>query len=242
VLETNIPSGAVGTTAQLSKRSTGDISARVAGLGALAFVAIVALQNVVRGASAPSNGASTDEVLTHYADHRAVTFILVATFVLSGIGLALFLGGAMKRLTTSDRRAWAFTGYVGAICVMALFAVVVGAEQALSVIASGSEPHPGAIDAIWALHNSVFTVLYVSIAVALTGLSRAGAAAGITPRAYERLAPVGSALLAVAAIAGPSIAAGDAMGVFALGGLGFLIWLSFLLTTGLRLLRSEAVR
>ena len=117
--------------------------------------------------------------------------------------------------------------------------MVVGAEQALSVVASRTQPNIGAIEALWALHNSVFTVLDLFIAAALLGLSRAGIAAGITPRAFRRLAPIGSALLLVGAFAGPSIAAGDAMPLFGLAGIGFVIWLAFLATTGTRLVRSR---
>ena len=127
----------------------------------------------------------TDEVLTHYADHRAITFVLVATFVLSGIGLAVFLGGSMRRLLASERRGWALTGFVGAIGIMALFAIVVGCRAGALGRRHRTSPNVGAIEALWALHNSVFTVLDLFIAAALLGLSRAGIAAGITPRAFD---------------------------------------------------------
>lgn len=227
------------TTSQAPRRALGDISARLAGAGAITFAAVVVGQNLLRGASAPSNGATSSEVLNHYADHRAVTPVLIASYVISALALAVFLGGAMRRLIAGDRRGWALTGFIGATCVMALFALVVGAEQALSVVARGNEPDTGAIQALWALHNSVFAVLDLSIAVALLGLSRAGVAAGITPRVFGRLAPVGSALLLVGTLAGPLIAAGDAMPLFGLAGLGFLVWLAFLLATGLRMVRSS---
>jgi hypothetical protein len=156
----------------------------------------------------------------------------------SGIGLAAFLGGAMRRLLDTDRAGWALTGLVGATSVMALFAVVVGTEQALSVVAHQSHPSVGAIDALWALHNSVFTVLDFSIAAALLGLSRAGVAAGVTPRTFARLAPVGSALLLVGTLTGPATAAGNTMAFFGVTVAGFVVWLSFLIATGLRLIRS----
>ena len=234
-----VTKSAVGTTAHPPKRVSGDISAKLAGFGGLAFAGIVLLQNIIRGGTSPANGASTADVLTHYTDHRAITFVLIATFVVSGAGLAIFLGGAMRRLMATDRRGWALTGFVGATGIMALFAVVVGAEEALSVVATHAQPNIGAIEALWALHNSVFTVLDLFIAAALLGLSRAGIAAGITPRAFRRLGPVGSALLLVGSFAGPSIAAGDAMPLFGLTGIGFLIWLSFLAVTGTRLVRSR---
>ena len=234
----SVAAGAVESPARRSSRPFADMRARAAGIGAIAFVAIVVLQNLVRGGSAPANDASAQEVLTHYADHRGITAVLVVTFVLSGIGLAVFVGGAMRRLVASDRPAWAYMGAVGAIGIMGLFSVLVASEQALSVVATGDHPDLGSVAALWALHNSVFTVLLFSVAVALLGLSRAGVAAGITPRAFERLAPVGSGLLAIASAAGPFIAAGDAMPVFGVGVVGFLIWLAFLSTTGLRLVRS----
>src|SRR4051812_27034419 len=108
----------VDAPARTPKGAFGDISARLAGAGAITFAATVLAQNVIRGASVPGNGASSADILTHYTEHRPVTFVLVATYVLSGIGLALFLGGVMRRLISSDRRGWAFTGLVGATGIM----------------------------------------------------------------------------------------------------------------------------
>lgn len=227
-----------GTTAE--RRTAGDLSARAAGWGALTFAVTVIAQNVIRGASAPGSGASGQEVLTHYAAHGSIMFVLVGTYVLSGIGLAVFLGGAMRRLLATGRRGWALTGLVGAVCVMTMFGLVVAAEQALTVAAHMDRPDVGAIQALWALHNSIFTVLDFSIAVALLGLSRAAVADGMTPRVFTRIAPVGAALLLVGTLAGPAIAVGNAMALFALTGLGFLLWLAFLVVTGLRLVRSGA--
>ena len=238
---TNISRRAGSTTDQAARRrASGDIGARVAGAGAITFATVVIAQNLIRGGSAPGNGASSTEVLTHYADHRAIIFVLVGTYVLSGVGLAVFLGGAMPRLLASSRRGWALTGLVGATCVMALFAVVVGAEQALTVVAHQDHPDIGAIEAVWALHNSAFTILDFSIAAALLGLSRAGIADGMTPSVFARLAPVGAGLLLVGTLAGPAIAVGDAMPLFGVTAIGFLVWLSFLITTGLRLMRGRA--
>ena len=84
----------------------------------------------------------------------------------------------------------------------------------------------------------MFTVLLLFIGVALLGLSRAGIAAGITPRAFRWLAPVGTALLAVGCLAGPAIAGGELMGVFGLSVVGFLIWLAFVVTTSVRMVRD----
>jgi hypothetical protein len=236
--------GATPDHADHSDRATGrsaraDIGGAAAGAGAITFAVTVIAQNLIRGASAPGNGASAAEVLTHYSDHRAIIFVLMGTYVLSGIGLAVFLGGALRRMLASSSRGWALSGLVGATCVMALFALVVAAEQALTVVAHQDHLDIGAMQALWALHNSVFTVLDFSIAIALLGLFRAGVADGMTPAVFARLAPVGCGLLLVGTLAGPSIAVGDPMALFGVTALGFLVWLAFLLTTGVRLIRSR---
>jgi hypothetical protein len=218
--------------------ATGDLSLRAAGAGAITFALVVVVQNLIRGASAPAMDAGGSKILTHYAGHGATTFVLAATYVITGIGMALFLGGASRRLLSSGRPGWAVTGIVGAVSIMGLFAIVVGAEQAIGVVANQAHPNLGAIEALWALHNSVFTVLDFSIAVALIGLSRAGIAAGLTPGVFARLAPVGAALLLVGTLTGPATASGDTMAFFAITVVGFLVWLSFLVATGLRLVRE----
>jgi hypothetical protein len=222
-------------------RGRGDISARLAGAAALAFVGVVVAQNVIRGGSAPANGASAEDVLAQYSDHRSITFLLVATFLVGGGALATFLGGAMRRLTAGARPAAAYAGLVGGIGVISLFSILVATEEALSVVAHGNDPDLGAIQALWAVHNSVFTVLFVSLGVALVGLARAGVGAGLTHRRFDWLAPLGAALLGVAAVAGPAIAGGDAMPLFGVGVAGFMVWLAFLATTGIRLIRTQAV-
>ena len=64
--------------------------------------------------------------------------------------------------------------------------------------------------------------------------------AGITPRAFRVLGPIGAGTLALGMLAGPYIANGEAMPLFGISVIGFVAWLAFLATTGLRLIRSEA--
>src|SRR4051794_7207378 len=102
-----------------SPAPTGDLSTRAAGWGAITFAIVVILQNLIRGASAPTNGATGTKVLAHYSGSEATTFVLVATYVLSGIGLAVFLGGIARPLLASGRPGWARTGIMGGISIMA---------------------------------------------------------------------------------------------------------------------------
>jgi hypothetical protein len=221
---------------------TGDLSTRAAGCGALTFAVTVIAQNLIRGATAPGNGASPALVLSHFSGHGTISFVLAATYVVGGIGMAVFLGGVLRPLLAGGRPGWAVTGVVGAVCIMAVFGLVVAAEQALTLAAHLDHPSIGAIQALWVLHNSIFTILDLSIAVALMGLARAATAAAMTPKAFDRLAPLGAAMLLVGTIAGPAIAVGHAMARVAVTGLGFLIWLAFLIVTGLRLVRADGLR
>ena len=112
-------------------------------------------------------------------------------------------------------------------------------EQALTVVASAIEPRPSAVSALWAFHNSIFTVNLLFIGIALLGLSRARSPP-VSPRGpslpgSDRRRPARGRHLA-----GPYIAAGDAMPIFGISVLGFVVWLAFLVTTGARLVRSEA--
>jgi hypothetical protein len=223
---------------QRSAPGVGDITNRVAGLGALGFAGLVILQNVIRG-SAPQPGADIDDVVAHYVDHRALTVVLTVTFVVSLACLTAFLGGVARRLVSSGRPGWAVMGGIGGVAVIALFSAVLASEQAMSVLAAGKAPDPRAIETLWSLHNSLFTVNMMFIGVALVGLSRAGTAAGITPRAFRLLAPAGAGLLAIGTLSGPFTANGEAMALFGVSVVGFAIWLAFLVTTGLRLVRSE---
>src|SRR5689334_17057637 len=94
----SIPTGASSAEVpSTSARATGRTpSLRLAGAGALVFVGSVVFQNLLRGSSAPANDASAAEVAAHHADHRAVTYVLAASFLVGAIGLITFLAGARQ--------------------------------------------------------------------------------------------------------------------------------------------------
>jgi hypothetical protein len=214
-------------------------SSRAAGWGGLAFVVVVMIQNLVRATTAPLNNAPTAKVLAHYSQHSPVEMLLSVTFVVSGAGIALYVGGMARRLVDGPAPAWAYTGFAGALGVIALFSTLVGSEAAL--VGAGHRPHPnfGTIDALWLLHNAIFAVLDLSIAVALLGLGLAAVSAGLAPRVFSWLAPLGAALLAIGAAGAPVLADGSDMVFMAVALVGFVIWLAFVAVTGARLLRED---
>ena len=212
------------TPSSTGRSATGDLSSRAAGWGALTFAVVVIAQNVIRGAFAPGNGASAAKVLSDYSGDGAIPYVLAATYVVSGVGMAVFLGGVTRHLLATSRRGWAMTGVVGAIGIMIVFTLVVAAEQALTVVAHMDRPDLGALQAVWALHNSTFTVLDLWIAIALLGLSRAAVAAiGRVRAAGQALRGIGDVIVCVVLANWTVDAWAKRRGVRAEVGKGFLI-------------------
>jgi len=128
---------------------------------------------------------------------------------------------------------------IGAAGIVALFSTVVAVEIALSTVAEQASPTAGAVQTLWVSHNSVFSILDLSIAAALLGLGLASVSAGVAPRVFRWLAPTGAVLLGIGAWASPVIVDGSAMPVMGLSLIGFLIWLAFVAATGARLIRAD---
>ena len=98
---------------------------------------------------------------------------------------------------------------------------------------------PGVAITLWTLNNTTFALNMAMLAATLFGFSVAGVASGASPSWFRIAGPAGALLLLIAAANGVAIAAGGA--VVALGLLGFLTWLLFVVTTALRMIRESAV-
>jgi len=214
--------------------------ARLGGLGGLVFVTVVIAQNVVRAAIAPANDATPASIVTHYVDDRSWYLLLGASFAASAVGLALFVGAWWGRVRRTDAPGWAGVGLLGATGIFTLFPMMVATEFGLLVTTDRARPDTAVVDALWTLHNATFQVLDTAIAIATLGVAIAAVSAGIAPRAFRWLGPVGAGLLLIGTLAGPQLAAGDAQPLMGLAGLGFLVWLALVGVTSGRLLRDPA--
>jgi hypothetical protein len=212
----------------------------LAGSGGLLFVAVVVAQNIVRGVTAPANGATPAAIARSFAEHRGIERGLVVAFVASGVALSLFVAGTWTRVARERGRAWGQVFFLGACGVLAIFSTLVGLEISLLVATDRETPTLAVVEALWTLHNGVFGVLQLSLAVALLGLSQSAVAAGLVHRAFRWIGPVGAVLLAVGAVAAPDVAAGRAAPAMGLAGLGFLAWLVTMTATSIGLLRVPA--
>jgi hypothetical protein len=212
-------------------------SIQVGGVGGLAFVVVVVVQNLLR-ASAPPANATASQVASFYATHQTTSSLLAVLFVLSGIGLVTFSAAMADRLAHGDARRTAILGVIGCIGVVCLFATMLASDLALSrLVGAGIRGGDGLL-ALWTLHEAAFCVLLFAIAVALAGLSAAATAAGLIGPVWRPVGMAGSLLLALTAALSPQVL--DGRPVLYLGFLGFAIWLCFVARSSVALLKEQA--
>lgn len=211
---------------------------RLAGWSGIAFVVLAVVQNVLRTTLLPASDAPASVVAQGFRDHHGALVTLVALFVVAGVALSVFLGGVWTRIT-SAAPSWAQTGIVGAIGTFAIFPVLVSCEVALMTVAGRASPDLAAVDVLWTLHNAIFAINSLALAVAVLGLSTAAVRAGAAPGSFATTGPIGAALLVVGAVGAPMIARGAGQPLYALMGLGYLSWLVLVTSMSVRLTRRR---
>jgi hypothetical protein len=212
---------------------------RWAGPAGIAFAVSVAVQNVWAGAAGinPANDAPATSVLAKFAEHADAHGVLSAWVGVNLVLIGLFLAGAHARLRRSAP-AWANLGLLGGVLLMALFALVNVPRVALALGADGWQGEPALVDALWDLHLATFAYAGIALGLALLGFSLAAVSAGMVPRWFRIVGPVGAAAIIAFSVPVQAAAAGSeaTMG----GALGFVAWLAFLVVFGVRLWRDPA--
>jgi hypothetical protein len=128
-------------------------------------------------------------------------------------------------------------GTLGAASIAALFAIVNITEIVLTAKAQSLAASPAVVQALWAVHAAAFGLDMAAIAVALLGLTYAAASVRLIPGWLTVAAWPGAACLFIAAMFTVALANGAPwVGV---GLIGFIIWLVFLVTASVRLLRGR---
>jgi hypothetical protein len=116
---------------------------------------------------------------------------------------------------------------------------VTAADVAIAAYIHRGAADPAVVEGLWVLHNSVFGFVMASIGAALAGLTIAAARTGLLSKRWGIAGPVGAALLIVGAATTPAMIDGGA--TLLVGLAGFLVWLAFVVRTGVALLRSRQV-
>jgi hypothetical protein len=207
---------------------------RIAGLGALGFVAVVIAANIARAAagSAPAIDAAPEEIAAYYLEHPTDFRIASVLPPLAWLLLAVFAAGAFARIRRVERErgeAWSIVGLIGIVCLIVIFAGVVATEIALTAAPT---------DTTWHLHHAYFHLASIGIAIAMSGFAIGGLRTATLRPWHAYLGLTGAALVTVAASLAPVTAITDNPALALFGLAGFLVWLIFVTTFGVALLRT----
>lgn len=213
------------------------LSRRVGGLAGLSFIALVVSVNIMLGASGmPRAGASRTEVATYFADHGDLVAIACSLATLVWLSLGVFGAGLVARLREAGPdqvEAWPLLGLGGVIMQNTLFAGVVGTQ----VVLGAAELSGDAQWLVWQLHNALFTLNGTSLAIILVAFSVGGVKAGLIRRWHARVGFIAAAVLQLSSLTTPFHEDNEAVASFGL--IGFVLWLVWVTTYSLVLLRGE---
>ena len=213
------------------------LSRRLGGFAGLGFVALVGSVNIILGsAGMPQSGASPAEVQEFFATSGDAVAVASAIATLVWVCLALFAAGVVARLRRESPErveSWPLLGLAGVFMQNTIFAGVVGTQV---VLASGSLSDDS-FWAIWQLHNALFTLNGSSLALILLSFSVAGLRAGFIRRWHAVLGFAAAGVLAASSFTTPWHTDVEPLAMFGL--VGFLMWLVWIATYALALLRGE---
>ncbi|MBW0116036.1 hypothetical protein [Pseudonocardia abyssalis] len=212
---------------------------RLVGAAAIAFAVSVVMENAVYGfPAAPTFGAPIEDVLAYYAANRDSVAIATGVVALSLPLLLLFVTGLHGLV---ERRGgagadWSRLALAAGATLSAVLVLVNALQIGLALSAGGlAEPTP-AFELVWHAHAAAFALALPMLGTTFIGAALATHASGLTPAWQRLLGLVGGSMLLAAGVGNLAIADGSAL--LFVGLAGFAAWLVWLLTTGVRLVRS----
>jgi hypothetical protein len=198
---------------------------------------VVLANNAIR-AGFPTNDAGVDEVVRYYADHQTASAALAALFPVGLVGITAFAGSLVSRLARTGGRVPALVGALGVGGIIANFTMLTATDLGIAGYVDRGSGDASVVEGLWVGHNAIFGVLLASIGIALGGLALGSVKGGLLSRRWKVAAPVGAALLLAGAANTPAIVEGSP--VAGLGFAGFAVWVAFVVTAALKLLRTGA--
>jgi hypothetical protein len=211
---------------------------RLAGAGGLVFAGALVAQNLIR-ASGPGFGAAPAQVTAYFLHHRAAAIVPLGMFPVEMIALFAFVAAVRTSADREKGRWQASMGTLGAASIAALFAIVNITEIALTAKAQSLAASPAVVQALWAVHAAAFGLDMAAIAVALLGLTYAAASVRLIPGWLTVAAWPGAACLFIAATFTVALANGAPWVGVSL--IGFIVWLVFVVTASVSLLRGRQI-
>lgn len=213
---------------------------RFIGITAIALAASMAGQLVMFGVTeAPGYGDPLADVFDWHAQNRAVVAIAVAA---ESLHMVLLLGFLVGLHGLVGRRGgagtdWSRLALAAGAALSAIYATY-SAAWIVTVLAVGELTEPGpTFQLAWQLHAAAFALSLPALGITILSAAVAARASRLTPAWQLVLGLVGAALPFAAGLASLEIAGGSAL--LFLGLPGLLIWIVWLLMTGVRLMRAR---
>lgn len=212
---------------------------RIVGVTAIALATSLLVQNVVVGAAgAPEYGAPLEDVLAFHAQNRGIVAVAAGLEALNLPLLLGFLAGLHGLVRRTERgAAWSLFALAAGATLSAIWAIYAVTWIAVVLAAGEGGPPSPTLELAWQLHAAGLAMALPALGTTFLGAALATDAASLTPPWQRLLGVVGAALLVVAGAASLAIADGSPM-VF-VGVAGLALWVVWLLTTGVRLLRAR---
>lgn len=212
-------------------------SQHAGGLAGIGFGVLVLTANSILGsAGQPFAGAGRAEVLDFFASSETAVRLGAAVAPLAWVCLLVFAAGvaaATRSRAVARADGWALIGIGGAALQNSLFAGVVACQLVLANASIRDDVAWG----IWEVHNALFALNGMSLAVIMFSLSVAGLRTGLIRRWHGTLGLVGAGAMITAATTSPWAAHGGVLGM--IGFAGFVLWLVWIITYGIRLIRTD---
>ncbi len=212
---------------------------RLVGAAAITFAVLWVIENVLLAVTgAPSYSAPIKEVLAYYSANRdavAIVSGLVALYLPLLLVFVTGLHGLVERRSGAGAD-WSRLALAAGATLSAIFVLFNVTQIGLALSAGGLAEPTSAFELVWQVHAAAFALALPMLGTTCIGVALAAHASGLTPAWQRLLGLVGGSLLLAAGLGNLAIADGSAL-IF-VGLLGFAAWLVWLLTTGVRFVRS----
>jgi hypothetical protein len=194
--------------------------------------------NIVNAAISPAADADADAVAQHLIDDRVSIGILGAAFIVLTPAVYWFVAAVVRVIVRHGYRHAAIAGALAVAGVFTMFGSSVASRLSLVAAVETGAVDSSTVWGLWKLHTVLFAFNAAPLAVAFAAFAIPAAAIGLVPRFFKVLAPIGAALLLASAVLALPMAEASEVPI-ALGGLGFVSWLAFVLAAGLGLVRQS---
>ena len=211
---------------------------KLGGLAGLGFGFGLLMQNLVLLGGSPLPGADLDEVVRFYSDNTTKVTLASGWVALNVPLVIIFVATIANRLRESARSAfWGQLAFGGVFLISGTFMLVTMLQSVLAARVDTLATNQAALGVVWDLHSAAFAINTLSLAVLLGSLSIGSLMHSIVPRWTAWMGIVGSVLLLAHTAVSVSVIKGDS--IMIIGLVGFLMWVVWLVTASIQMLRSS---